>query len=115
MSTEDNQSQKKEKTKLITIEKIVKTLHNNHVPEHRLAVYKTLQESVFCEPSLETLNDFFKAWENKKNTSDYDSEYDKYIQLCLDFELCEPGRLVRKHLGKPELTMETKILIKYSV
>jgi len=108
-------SEKKEKTKLITIENISKTLHNNNVLEHRLSVYKTLMETVFCDPSLETMNDFFKAWENKKNTKEYDLEYDKYIQLCLDFELCEPGRLVRKHLGKPELKPETKILIKYSV
>lgn len=114
-SQETTPKEPRTKTKLVTIGHLSKTLHNDRVPEHRLETYKALQETIFCEPSLETMNDFFTAWADKKETEpeDYDAEYDKYIQLCLDFELCEPGRQVRKYLGKKELTESTKFLIRY--
>lgn len=103
-----------QKCKLVTIDYVLGKLQNNKTPDNRLEVYKALKEQIFSKPSHETLADFEEGWETLKldDPQGYQEEYDKFIQLCLEFELCEPGQRVRDHLGAKPISLETKFLVR---
>jgi len=102
------------KARITTIGKILNALQNNKDIPYRREIFQVLREKYLCTPSLETLTDFDKKYDNEGkdriDNQEYDEELGKEIRILLEFEICEPGTIVRQYLKKQPLNLDSNVI-----